>query len=62
MADDEKTLLAVDMSKDAIQSPLLKAKHHLLENVFPIYIPIKHCLDYLNNFFFILKLLLSTHF
>lgn len=62
MADDEKTLLAVDMSKDAIQSPLLKAKHHLLENVFNIF-TIKHCLDYLNFFFiFILKLLFSTHF
>lgn len=50
MADDEKTLLAVDMSKDAIQSTSLKAKHHLRENVFIIYAYTKHSLAYLNFF------------
>jgi len=33
LADDEKTLLAVDMSRDINQSPLLKPKHNLIDNV-----------------------------
>jgi len=33
LADDEKTLLAVDMSRDAIRSPLLKSKHNLIDSV-----------------------------
>ncbi|XP_060850802.1 bridge-like lipid transfer protein family member 1 isoform X1 [Rhopalosiphum padi] len=32
LADDEKTLLAVDMSRDINQSPLLKPKHNLIDN------------------------------
>lgn len=33
LADDEKTLLAVDMGRNTVPNPIFKVKNHLLENV-----------------------------